>query len=381
MSVLSDALVLYKREMLVFKSNLRVNLIRSVIFPLVIIVFFGNIGLSITNTPIAIVNYANNPQSMQFISSLQSNKAITVTSITNENTALNMLKLGNVQFVVIVLPTFPSQNPNVPGVQVYYSNAQVSTVQSVLPIINGYAARFSGLPGSSQVSAQEQATGSQPSSVGGQVSSDALYASQGSYKDFLTGGILAMVVVFGALFGGGISILSDRQLGTIKSFLITPINKNSIVLSRMLSGATQSILFAFIALAIGILDGVSIAMGPLALIYILVTTVIIGVGFSGIAMIIASRIKKVDTYAIFAQAVGLPLWFISGGITPISALPSWLLPFSVIDPLTYASDISRAVIMEGFITTAQLATDLFALTVFAIAMVIIAFRVFKPTIE
>jgi ABC-2 type transport system permease protein len=381
MSIISDALTLYKREMLIYKSNLRTNIVRSIVFPLFIIVIFGGINASVSNTPIAIVNYANNPQSMAFISSLQTNPAIQVSSIGNENDALNQLKLGGVVFAVIILPTFPSSNPNVPGIQIYYSNAQPTVVGGVLPIIESAANKFDPNSGASQTSAQQEIIGTQASSVNGQASSDALFASEGNYKDFLTGGILAMVVVFGALFGGGISLLSDRQSGNIKAYLITPINKNSIVLSRMLAGATQSLQFAFVALIIGILDGVTIAMGWAGIFYIAITTIIIGLGFSGLAMIVASSIKKVDTFAIFAQSIGLPLWYISGGIVPVSALPSFLQPLSVIDPLTYATDISRSAIMQGFITPSQLITDYTALILFAVVMLILSFRIFKSTIE
>lgn len=380
MALIQETLTLYKREMLIFKANLRANMGRSIIFPFVIIFFFGNIGNSINHTPIAIVNYANNLQSNQFISELQSSESFTLYSVTNEQNALSMLQTGQVQMVVILLPNFPGGTSGPASIDVYYSNTQPTVVASALASVEQYARNYG------QVRFNDSATSpiAAPKSTGptsGTVVSNALYAAQGNYIDFLTGGILAMVVVFSAIFGGGIAFISDRQSGIVKAFLITPINKNAIVLSRILSGATQSLLSAFIALAIGLLFGVTVAMGALALVYIFVVIALLGIGFSGMAMALAAKIRRVDVFAIFAQAVGLPLWFISGGIVPISSLPSFLIPISAIDPLTYAASVSRAVIMQGFIATPQLLTDLAALTVFAVVMVTLGFRSFKSTIE
>ncbi|MDE1850439.1 MAG: ABC transporter permease [Candidatus Micrarchaeota archaeon] len=376
MSLAGDTFTLYKREMLIFRSNLRVNLVRSIMFPLVIILFFGNVGSSILNVPIAVVNYANNPQSLMLIGTLQSNNYLQISSITDQPTALNLLKNGKVQLVVIILPTFPSSQPGVPGVQVYYSNTQFSVTSFALPLISSAASKYT-----SNVQAGQPGGIQTQQNPAGEVSSNALYASKGSYKDFLVGGIVPMVVVFSALFGGGISLISDRQMGNLKAFFITPINKNAIVLSRILSGATQGILFAFLALGIGILDGAQLAGGWIALIYIVIVSVILSLGFIAIAVMIASKIKRVDAYAIFSQVVGLPLWFISGGILPTQSLPSWLASISVVDPLTYANTVIRAITLQGFIPINTLLVNLGVLGAFAIIMIYMSFRVFNSSNE
>lgn len=382
MGIAAESMTLFKRELLIFKANFRTNVVRSIIFPLVIIVFFGNIGTSLHNVPVSIVNYANNAQSLRFINALQSGQVLNVESVTNEQAALNQLQLGNVQLVIVILPNFPSQNPNVPGVQVYYSNTQPTVISGVLPMITGTADHFGGVSTMGSAAPSRPSSPSQPvQSNPSAVSSSALYSAKSNYLTFLTGGLLAMVVVFSALFGGGVAYLSDRQLGIIKAFLITPINKNAIVISRMLSGALQGLISAMLALLIGMAFGVTLSMGIVAVFYIVVVTVIVGLGFGALSMVVASRVKRVDAYTIFAQAVGLPLWFISGGITPISSLPSWLASVSAIDPLTYATDINRAVIMQGFISASQLFTDMGVLVVFTIVLALLAFKTFKPTIE
>ncbi len=371
MSIISDSITLYTREMLIFKANLRANVMRSLIFPLVLILFFGNIGSSITNAPVAVVNYANNLQSFSFINEMQNGGTVQVSTVTDENTALSELQSGTVQLVVLILPNFPSTNPSSPGVEVYYSNVEITLVDEVLPVIEQDAESFG-----SSVGQQTNSLTVKPSSTG-EVITTSLYGTSGSYRSFLVGGIVPMVVIFSALFGGGMTLISDRQLGNLKAFIITPVSKNSIVISRIMAGATQGLLAAYIALAIGMLFGVTIAMGLLGLAYISLVAVLVSAIFSSIAIMIASRIKKVDVYAIFSQAVGLPLWFISGGIIPIQSLPSWLVPLATVDPLTYATAVSRAAILQGFIPLSTFAFDVGVLLITAIAFMLLAFRVFK----
>ena len=47
MSILNDTMTLAKREMLIFKANIRTNAVRSAIFPLFIILLFSAIGSNV----------------------------------------------------------------------------------------------------------------------------------------------------------------------------------------------------------------------------------------------------------------------------------------------------------------------------------------------
>jgi ABC-2 type transport system permease protein len=376
MGMFEDTLNLYKREMLVFRSNLRQNIARSIIFPLIIIVILGNVGFSAHNIPVAVVNYANNPQSHNLIGALEADNLVTLSSVTDQNTAIGMLKSGAVSLVLVILPSFPSSTQaSGQSVQIYYSNTQFSAISGLLPSVESLVSRFGGPV---QVSPQQIYL---PQGQPGLINAAPLYGSSSNYKDFLTGGILGMVVVFGTLFSGGFSLITDKQLGNLKAMMVAPIDKNAIVASRVAAAATQSVLYASMALLIGVLDGVRIAMGVQGLPYLLFAVVVIGIGFGAVATIVASRAKKVEIFAIFAQTIGMPLWFISGGIAPVSSLPSWLQPLSVIDPLTYSTDISRNVIMVGSLDPTGFAIDCAMLLGFSIIMVAAAFRLFKPSIE
>jgi ABC-2 type transport system permease protein len=374
MGLLGDSYQLCKREMLIFRANLRTNIIRSALFPLFIILLFGSIGSSVSNVPIAVVNYANNLQSAQFISALELQNYIMVQTVTNQNQALSMLNAGTVSFVVVILPNFPSTSSTSPAVEVYYSNSQFTETGTVLPLIQERAAEFTS-PGSFTAKFY------QPSATAGGVVETPINNSNGSYKNFLFSGVIGMVLVFSALFGVGISIITDRQGGNIKSFLITPINKSAIIFGRVLAGAAQSFFFVFIVLVIGIADGSTIAMGWVGLFWIFLLGVILSICFTSMAAVIASRMKNINAYAIISQAVGMPLWFLSGGIFPVSSLPTFVQWISVVDPMTYALDGYRWVVLQGVYPLASIVVDFSVLIIFAIVMTILAIKMFKSTVD
>ncbi|HIH50210.1 TPA: ABC transporter permease, partial [Candidatus Micrarchaeota archaeon] len=143
MGLLNDTMTLYKREMLIFKANLRTNLIRSIMFPLIILLIFGSLGSSVKGVPVDVVNYASNPISVQFINTLQQQNVIAVKGITTETQALNDLSTGKVDVVVVILPGFPaSSSESTPSLYVYYSNNYVNLGSSLQQI--GSAAAIYG---------------------------------------------------------------------------------------------------------------------------------------------------------------------------------------------------------------------------------------------
>ena len=372
MGLFQDTMTLYKREMLVFKSNLRVNLIRSITFPLILIIVFGSLGNTTTGIHVTIVNYANNPQSNQFISALTQQGTLSIQAITNQDTAMSMLRNGAVSVVIVILPGFPS-NANGPSINVYYAN-NFAALGNSLQFISSAASKFGASVGKSQ---QLYLPTAQPTSISFIPAS----GTQSSYKDFITASVIVQVALFGTIFGSGISIISDRQLGNLKAFLITPINKRAIVFSKIISGTSQSVVYSFVAILIGFANGANIAMGPIGIVYILILSALLSFGFSGLTLILASRINKIEVYAVVAQAISLPLWFISGAFFPTTSLPSWLYPISLIDPMTYATNGIRSIMQTGYYPLSAAMGDVAILVVFSVVCIALANRMFKTTIE
>lgn len=372
---LYDSFVIYKREMLIFRANLRSSIMRSLIFPLVIFVFFGGIGSGMFNTPIAITNLANNPQSIQFMNVLQQNNHLSIKAITSQNDGLRMLKQNSISALIIIPPGFPKSTGG-QNIYVYYSKSNLNSIGVAISYITSAAERFNAhvVQGSK---IQTMFGVAKPSS---QIKFVSTSATTANYRDFLIAGVIAMVAAFGTIFAGGVTLITDRQVGNLKVFLITPINSISIVFGKILYGVTQAVIYAGITLAIAVALGGHIAAGIAGLPWIFLIVIALSFGLSSLAVLLASRISKFEVYTMVANAITLPLWFLSGSFFPISSMPKWMASVSYLNPLTYAVNGMKSVILTGYYPLNSMILQLSVLVLFGLIMFILAIKLFKNTV-
>ena len=63
-------------------------------------------------------------------------------------------------------------------------------------------------------------------------------------------------------------------------------------------------------------------------------------------VMIAARIKQMQSFMGVMQMIVMPMFFISGALFPASGLPGWLTVLNRIDPLTYAVDPMRRLVFS-----------------------------------
>ena len=279
MSLLGDTSTLFLREMLIFKKNLRVNLIRSLIFPIIFILLLGSFGSTPKNVPIAVVNYDNGASALNFINLLQAGSAVAIVSQTTQQDATTLLSEGKIAAIVVIPTGFSSGIDK--NVYVYLDNSQPQSSEVAASTVNSAAAQMGATAAASTVPGGSRSLVS--------VVSNYVYGASSNYLSFVVGGILVMVASFGAVFTSGFTLLSDRELGNLKAFLTTPINKFSILLSKISYGTFQSILSAYIGLAIGLLYGATIAAGVVGFLELIWIVFLVGLGFSALAIALAAQ--------------------------------------------------------------------------------------------
>jgi ABC-2 type transport system permease protein len=65
---------------------------------------------------------------------------------------------------------------------------------------------------------------------------------------------------------------------------------------------------------------------------------------TALGVMVAVRIKQMQTFMGVTQMLVMPMFFISGALFPVAALPAWLTVLNRIDPLTYAVDPMRRLV-------------------------------------
>jgi ABC-2 type transport system permease protein len=162
-------------------------------------------------------------------------------------------------------------------------------------------------------------------------------------KTFIYPGILCMAVMFTALFSAA-SIVWDREFGFMREMLVAPVRRSSIVIGKCLGGATvaslQGLILICLAWAVDVPYSFGLVFGVLAL------QMLLAFALTALGVMVAVRITQMQTFMGVTQMLVMPMFFISGALFPLAALPGWLEVLNRIDPLTYAVDPMRRVVFS-----------------------------------
>jgi ABC-2 type transport system permease protein len=169
-------------------------------------------------------------------------------------------------------------------------------------------------------------------------------------RTFLYPGILCMAVMFTAMFSAA-SIVWDREFGFLREMLVAPVRRSSIVIGKVLGGATVASFQGIVVIAIAGLVGVPYA--PVMVLAVFGIQLLLAFTITAFGVMVAARIKQMQAFMALTQMLILPLYFLSGAMFPASNLPTWLTVLNRIDPMTYAVDPMRRIVFEHLhLTTA-----------------------------
>jgi ABC-2 type transport system permease protein len=187
-----------------------------------------------------------------------------------------------------------------------------------------------------------------------------------SYLDFMTPGVLAQSVLFGAIFYG-ISLIWERDLGIVHKFLVSPAARSSLVLGRAISSTARSLCQMVLVYLLAVLLGIHLHFGVWAIAGVVVAVILGSAVFSTFSLVAACIVKSRERFMGIGQVLTMPLFFASNAIYPLTMMPAWLRSLSRVNPLTYEVDALRHLMIVGGATSFTLGAD-FAVMVLALGV-------------
>jgi ABC-2 type transport system permease protein len=193
-----------------------------------------------------------------------------------------------------------------------------------------------------------------------------------TYVEFLTPGVIAMILLFTGTFSG-VSVVWDRQFGFLREIMVSPISRTSIVVGRMFGGATialfQGCLMLFVSIFIGF--RFSIFSLPYALIVMFLTAL----STTATGIVFSSLIEDVHGFQIIINFFVFPLFLLSGALFPIGELPATVRWLAILNPLTHGVNALRAV-LTGF-SEIDTGFSLVVLVVYTVAVILLSSTLFS----
>ena len=166
-----------------------------------------------------------------------------------------------------------------------------------------------------------------------------------NYMDFMIPGILIMTVLFGSSWSG-VSLLREITSGTVDKMLVAPVSRVAIVLSRVLHSAVQVIAQAVIILVVAWAFGANITINPAYLFLGMLIVFLLGVAFASLSNGFAITLQREEPLVMIGNLMTLPLMFLSTAFVPKSFMPDWIQAIALANPISYAVESIRTVLIE-----------------------------------
>ncbi|RKQ86588.1 ABC-2 type transport system permease protein [Solirubrobacter pauli] len=161
-------------------------------------------------------------------------------------------------------------------------------------------------------------------------------------RTFIYPGILCVSVMFTAIFSAA-TIVWDREFGFLREMLVAPVRRSSIVVGKCLGGATvaslQGVILIVLMPLVDVPYSVPVILGVFGLMLLL------AFAMTAFGVMLAARIKQMPSFMRLTQMIVMPMFFISGALFPVANLPGWLAVLNRLDPITYAVDPMRKLVL------------------------------------
>lgn len=194
------------------------------------------------------------------------------------------------------------------------------------------------------------------------------------YIDFLVPGLVGLNLLGSAMWGLGYTVVEARRQKLLKRFAATPMRRSHYLLSFILSRVV------FLALEVAALFGFGWAVFGVAvqgsLLDLGLLSLLGGLSFSGLAMLVAARPRSAEVAAGWVNLATMPMWLLSGTFFSYTRFPELVQPLLRLLPLTALNDGLRAITNEGA-SLLTLGPEMAVLVCWGVVPFFVALRVFR----
>jgi ABC-2 type transport system permease protein len=200
------------------------------------------------------------------------------------------------------------------------------------------------------------------------------------YIQYLLSGTTVMAIFVMVMIGGGIIFIDDKSRGLHEGYLVTPISKLELILGFNISGTIKAVIAGLVLITVGsLIAGIPNPFDPLRLLRLFVVVVVTSLALVSMMFMLMARMSDPLIPRAMFGLLNTLLWFPSGAVYPQQAFPGWMKAIAVVDPFTYGVHAFKCLLLKntGF---SAIWGDLVYLTLFSLATLFIATRLFRRTL-
>jgi ABC-2 type transport system permease protein len=354
----------------------RLTFAMAVGVPIMQLVMFGYaINTDPKGLPTVVVSTDAGPMSRGLLAAMQNTGYFRVDHVlTNEKEADALLENGEVQFMVVIGPTFSHQlvRGEHPAILVAADATDPSASVNAIAALNAMApqALSHDLPGALHSLAPRQAPF--------EIRVHRRYNPEGLSRYNIVPGLVGTILTMTMVMLTSLAITRERERGTMENLLATPVRPAEVMVGKIM----PYVLIGYIQL--GVILGAAFVLfevpmvGSLALLLAMIGVFILanlGVGFT-FSTIAKNQLQAMQMTFFFF----LPSILLSGFMFPFRAMPVWAQWVGEVLPLTHFLRIVRGILLKGN-TVAQLLPELWPMLAFLLVAGALALKRYRQTLD
>lgn len=324
----------------------------TLLIPVLQLVIFGfAIDVTIDNIPLTVLDLDGRRESRALVEALVSTRAFEVVERPQDAESFQRAITSGRAKVGVLIPSDYTDRllrRETAYVQALIDGSDSQVATTALNTINllatQLAIRRARLFGeATQVAPARDAEGSAAMPI--EVRPRLLYNPNLESSHFFVPGLIAIILQVVLLFLTNLSVVRERELGTLEQLFVTPVGRAGLLLGKL----TPYALMAFGEMLIVLTAMVTIFGVPihgnlwmlLGLSWIFIVTVL------GLGLFISTQAKSQLEAMQFAFLIMMPSVLLSGFMFPRSEMPLIIRAIGYLLPVTYFVEILRGVILRG----------------------------------
>ena len=195
---------------------------------------------------------------------------------------------------------------------------------------------------------------------------------------FIVTGTFGVLLILNGSLVASTAMIKEREAGTVEQLLITPANTTAIIVAKMTPLFFFLMIMVLLAITLmRVVFGVPVRGSMLLVIAGAALCVLCGIG---LGTFIATFSRSAQQSQLMSFFVNPPFAVLSGALTPVEAMPGWLQPVTIVNPIRHFGVITRSVLLKGS-GIDVLWVNFAALTLFTVLMIALSVWRFRKQLS
>ena len=350
----------------------RFTLALMVVLPSVQLLLFGfAIRTEVRDLPTVVVDESRSPESRALAQALRNTGNFDVSQATvTRGEAERLLERGSVRAALVIPPDFEAD----------IKRGRTGTAQMIVDASDPLAsqAAISGAALAGQARAARLAPAAARRAPPLEVRVRPRYNPGLRSAIYIVPGITGVLLTLTMIMITAMSVVRERERGTLEQLVVTPISKTGLVVGKILPFVIVGYVQVTIVLLLGNLVFDVPMRGSVSLLYAVTLPFI--VASLGLGLLVSTMVRTQVQAMQLSFMILLPTLLLSGFMFPREAMPEVAQWLGAALPITYYLRVLRAVLLKGA-DMAAVFPDAAALAAFAVVLVAVSVARVSKTIE